>query len=1562
MNGGLLAGLQASPQIADKIHIGLMQSLWESLVSARVARAGDEGTCTATVRAYFECLLHGWQNCVAGGADENQVAQRVDELTAGGLIPCIDALLIPDGRGSTPVPGGRAPLLASTVKCIELLCSRDELNVARPYALKVLVSRLQTCRAVLGGACEEEEEQEALALSSMLCAFKRDGAGSVHVFHMMSLVCKALQPNCWGGDGHSKVGLSQLTVLCDIVAQFGGQVISEGTGAQPKEAAAALLKDTLVPIIVSALGEDVSKEGVEDSVLVEEISKMLRLVFRLAGALLLEQHYIDQGESLWTLLLTSVAGSSDLPRTCARVEALAMLVEHAALARGPAVNVPDLACQLLDKMVLGASVQLLLRQGHSDEPGMLLASKLHALIIAALPQSTTQGKGAFLISDKALTLLIQRLTGVMQIWAGVSPEGASKDEALVQGATVTAAMSSAAMAGLETVERVLVASQVGCLPAACTEFVTPILGALFQLRVHSEDMILGTGDEQMTDRPLYDHGAHMANRIRSRTGLRACTLWDTCARAVLVETSRENGADGLAWVMDRARETSEMVDSAVLVTQAMVIGDQANEIVKIAQACDYDLAAIFGALLLKCAALPQGSSATGGTANMWLVFGLRLMHCLGLDTVVELLEAETSTANPVASIAWLFEEAVLAYAGTNALKPLVGEFSICASAQKRPSVWSHAAVCGIDEEEEEEREDEAILKVKNTGKNAHFLSRDVALAWSQLVAPIILGDVGTRAQKEGVSCVATSLALKCMQRTVQGDLQWPRALAHILSLLAQAGDTKYLQLCSGMLASFGVSDTNKPVFSGSGEALVGKARLAVVLVKAAIEVVSRSEAEVQNATIGDTLLYCRGGLAQEVQLVAVHRQEFPPFFSIRMSDGREKQTEVHRLSSIPWLSAVTERCGTEAGSAALSISLLRDQLGALASQCACHVLDNGNAIRAALGSAQSEDENTRSVASLVLIALRELCRCRQHYLIGSELWLDLLDITCQWFDPSRQSALPSPESSYMLAATAGLVMSGHDVGLNSEATSYCLADSLDAHAGRQLDASIVGYWLSQLAAEPNGGCVRGLCARPAAWAHLSARVHALIVSKVFWGSAAQGLAMQVLLIAQAFAVNIPAGGGMLNAAAASQAVAAANTAESHNSDDEVVEVVEDDDEEELVEVVDDGDEDVGGVVDGASKEEGDALDAQAVWERSKLSSFAHVLGELISIRDMGVAGLAARHVSRVRLLATVAGAAPKEVLHLSLVHLHRKRRQALCEALHSLLPATDVVVQTSAYGLLARFYTLPTLLLHLDALEWESLEPEREVEGDDSPASPSAASSKLNADLLRAIPAPLTKALRTSADAAGQLGAASPSKTALLVAAEEALMSTESLGVLLAWLLVLEFRPRCSMRLQGNISAYLRNHTLMQPLLSIAFAHVVSSDVAAAPGGSLQLALSADLEEPPDLSKLGSEEEAAVAMQDLAGHIVFRSVAAFPSLVRLWYNDLERGTAIRVDKFVGKDSQKSVRYSVVHGESTVELVHGESTVELTCEIFLIFFCSRLHQPSYPCQGSGRDLGRCHEHR
>jgi hypothetical protein len=550
----------------------------------------------------------------------------------------------------------------------------------------------------------------------------------------------------------------------------------------------------------------------------------------------------------------------------------------------------------------------------------------------------------------------------------------------------------------------------------------------------------------------------------------------------------------------------------------------------------------------------------------------------------------------------------------------------------------------------------------------------------------------------------------------------------------------------------------------------------------------------------------------------------------------------------------------------------------------------------------------------------------------------------------------------MLSATAGLITGGHDVGLDTEDSSYCIADSLGAESAQELDASIVSYWLAQLAAEPNGGCVRALCSRPAAWAHLTARVHAVIVSKAFWGSAAQVLAMQVLLIAESFAISPPVGAPVAVEADA-QAAAVAATTVAQDQDDEV-EVIDDDDEEEVIEVLDDDDSDgedakpSQGEAHAATKPEDSLIDAQQVWDRCRLSGFAHVLGEFISVRDTGVAGLATRHVSRVRLLATVAAAAPREVLQLSLIHLDRKRRQGLCEALHSLLSATDVVVQTSAYVLLSRFYTMSALLIHLDGLEWEGLEPEKEEEGDETPPSP-AGTKKVN-DLLRTIPAPLTRALRTSADAAAQLGSASPNKSAQLVASEEALMSTESLGVLLAWQLVLEFRPRCSMRLQGNISAYLRNHTLIQPLLSIAFAHVVSSDVPSSPGASQLLASAASLEKAPDLALLGSEEQAAAAMQDLAGHILYRSVAAFPSLVRLWYNDLDRATASRVDKFVAgsisplilakevtgiteaagsidETGELSVRASSKAREITASYVKDEAVLEVVLRV----------PPSYP---------------
>ena len=1499
-----VAGQEASPQLTDKIHTGLLLSLWESLTSIRVGRGGNDGACAATVRAYFECLLHGWQTTVESGADR----ERIQALTTAGLLPCIDALLTPDGRGTNGVPGGRAGLLAATVKCTELLCSRRELAAARSSALQVVETRLLSCR-IVGGAEDMDDglpAEEAREISALVCAFKlHDSAGCKELLPIMGSLCKKLQARCWEMECEEVIRLPQLGLLCDITSHWGVNVLSEGTGEQPFQAASALMSESIIPLVSSTLVKRTGEEGMNRS-LPDDAKKLLDVVFRLVGLLVKGQPSSEQGENaLWIALLKSVAGGSELPGDCARVEAVAMLVRCAGSFKGPMALSKQLICVMLDGMVHDASVRLLLRQGHSEEPGMLLSARLHELILAVLPQTSKGGRTDFLISEKALENLIQRLTRVMCFWTDDSAKSRGKtmeDECLVEGSSVTAAMSSAAMAGLDTVECVLWASQTGRLPSSCSNFVSPILSALFRLRVHSEDMIGGAADtdrahqerEHNSDRPSYDYDANSARRLRSRTGLRACTVWDKCARVVLIDVLREQGSRGVSWLLDRARETRESISASLLVTEALVLGDQASEIISVAKACEHDVSSILAVLFEDSLALPQGSSTTQHVASMWLAFGLRFLHSVEQETVIAQLELEISSKRETSPILWLLEELVLAYGGNSAFKPVQGVLSrpSCA-ADQMPCVWSHAAVSGTDDENVEASscsQQPAQAPGAAEGKIENILP-DIQLAWNKLVTPIVIGRAGNAAGAACVSNIAHHLVFKCLSKTVEGHLQWPQALGHLLSLLAQSGDTKYLRLCEEMMTTSGAGNADA-MLQGSGILLVGKARLIVVLVKMVADLLCRSESEVQKSEASDVLLYCNSpGQVEEVTLLAVHREEFPPFFSIRMSDGREKQTEAHRLSSIPWLSSISPEGGTAVSTAAELLNTLRDLLKALAIVCAQYILQNSAHIGAALSCDEEEEAGTRAVASLVLVALRELCRCRQHHLMGSDLWLQVLESSCQWFDPGRQIALPSPESAYMLAATAGLVTGGHDVGLDSELTGYRIADSLGCDPGGQIDAHVLSYWLAQLAAEPRGGCVRALCSRPAAWAQLAARVHLVIVSKAFWGSAAQGMAMQVLQIAEAYAL-VPLAGA--------DPSAGAPVADGADSEDEVIEVIDDEDgdEDEVIEILDDEDEEDDKVQQGGKQADaaktkplGASVHVHVAWDRSRFCGFAHVLGELISVRDTPVAGLAPQYVSRVRLLATVAAAAPKEVLQLTLVHLDRKRRQALCDALHLLLPATDVVVQTSAYMLLSRFYTLPALLMHLDALEWEGLEPEREDEEDASPSTPTGTCTKQTTDLLRAVPAPLARALRTSADAAGQSGGASPA------AAEDALMSTECLGVLLAWLLVLEFRPRCSARLQGNLSAYLRNQPLLQPLLSIAFAHVVSSDALASPGGNQQLPSVASLEKAPQLAKLGTEE-ADDAMTDLAGHILFRSVAAFPSLVRLWYNDLDRGTASRVDKFV----------------------------------------------------------------
>jgi hypothetical protein len=333
----------------------------------------------------------------------------------------------------------------------------------------------------------------------------------------------------------------------------------------------------VVPQIVSTLDE-VSKEGA-DAALPDEAKEVLGVLFRLSSLLIVEHEAGDEGEGgLWVRVLTSVgAGGSRLPQQCTRVEALALLVESVARVKGSTVKAfkaQRFICEDLDAMVLDASVRLLLRQGHREEPGMLLASKLHALVVAVLPDNKQESQGAFLISEAALIRLMERFSGVMQAWAGMTQEGCRLDAALIEGASVTAAMSSAAMAGLETVERVLAASLAQGLTDGGRKYLTPILCALFRLRMHTESMIAGSvADgarevyEHVGDRVHYDHSANMASRMRSRTGLRACVLWDSCARAVLVRMLERETSKGVSWVLERAKEISDSVHASVVVTQ-----------------------------------------------------------------------------------------------------------------------------------------------------------------------------------------------------------------------------------------------------------------------------------------------------------------------------------------------------------------------------------------------------------------------------------------------------------------------------------------------------------------------------------------------------------------------------------------------------------------------------------------------------------------------------------------------------------------------------------------------------------------------------------------------------------------------------------------------------------------------------------------------------------------------------------------------------------------------------------------------------------------------------------
>ena len=867
--------LRAAPHVADKMHMGLLQGLWEALAGFKSARGSDEGARAATVRAYFECLLHGWQQCAAGDVGDVVVADRVLALSRDGLLPCVDVLLRPPRRGDACAKwegeGTDHGLLTATVKCIELLCCRDELAVARPSALKALVARLQCCPASISNALGDQGEvaaaEEARALSAFVCALKSDGKERDRIAPIVCAVCTALRPKCWDPAGSAGVRRPLLAVLCDVLVKWGGEVLSEDTAEQGPEAGAALLHESVLPLIATIL--DAADAGGEE-VLGEEERKTLDLLFQMGSTLLLEQDADSQGEvQLWIEMLTVVAGGTVLPKSCARIEALHLLVEHAASAArataGARRDGAGFVCRVLDAFVEEATARLLLRGEGATEPGMLAGKRLLSLTVAVFPGGRKGGGRLwFLVSEGALAGIIKRLARVMQAWAGLAD-----GEPVEEGMAVAAAMSSAGTACIETVERVLLASQDGLLSAGCLAYLLPILGALFQLRMHSEDMLGGGVGGDMTRRPRYDHGVQQAGRLRSTIGFRAYSLWEARARAVLVEMLQREDAAGPKWLEARARETSALVCAASSIPEAMVLGDQAAEMVAVARLCGYEESAVLPAMLSACAAIPQGAStreeggARGRAGAMWLACGLRLMHCLGVETVVRLvrgqLEAqaqETAMDGECGGMEWLLEEVVLAYSGHTSLPSAPGLFARRSNCRPRGHVWSHAAVCGAEggrvlsrrpSQEEEE----------GTGKSVVAdLLQDVALAWRSLVVPCL------EAQQ---SWLAEYLAKRSARKTLEGCLQWPRALGHIMALLAKNGGRGYVSLCSDLLSEFR-GDGDSALQSRGSNSPSGTARLAVVLAKVAAEIVARSEDEVQRVAVGETLLYTNSvtGMSEEV--------------------------------------------------------------------------------------------------------------------------------------------------------------------------------------------------------------------------------------------------------------------------------------------------------------------------------------------------------------------------------------------------------------------------------------------------------------------------------------------------------------------------------------------------------------------------------------------------------------------------------------------------------------------------------------------------------------------------
>jgi E3 ubiquitin-protein ligase listerin len=276
--------------------------------------------------------------------------------------------------------------------------------------------------------------------------------------------------------------------------------------------------------------------------------------------------------------------------------------------------------------------------------------------------------------------------------------------------------------------------------------------------------------------------------------------------------------------------------------------------------------------------------------------------------------------------------------------------------------------------------------------------------------------------------------------------------------------------------------------------------------------------------------------------------------------------------------------------------------------------------------------------------------------------------------------------------------------------------------------------------------------------------------------------------------------------------------------------------------------------------------------------------------------------------------------------------------------------------MLARITAADALLRHLDALAWESFQPDRELEDESSPGPPSPHTARAAADAARAFPSAMVAQMRGQPLPAGAVrGPAGPAGKAgwarLSGGGDDAmLLSTEALGLLLAWRLALDLRARSSSRLQGNMAGFVRQQALLPTLLNVAFAHVALGLPAV--DGPMPIARCGSLEQMPDAGLLCDEDCGADAMERLGGHLFLCAVQALPALARQWYNGLDRVTATRVERMTaasvtpvllgrevaavqessGEHEELGIRASVAAREITASYVKDEAVLEMVLRV------------------------------